>query len=105
MATLLREAASRGMTPAYTGILLAACPESSAPSQPVTQLLEPLTSWEHDVMTLLAAGHTNKAIAAQLFLSPGTVKVHVRHIFRKPDVHRRTQVVARARALGLLTSP
>ena len=41
-------------------------------------------------------------IAAEIFLSTSTVKTHMRHIYEKLGVHRRTEAVERARDLGLL---
>jgi LuxR family maltose regulon positive regulatory protein len=52
----------------------------------------------------VAEGLTNPEIASRLFLTLNTVKSHTRNIYRKLDVHNRTQAVARARALGVLPS-
>jgi LuxR family transcriptional regulator, maltose regulon positive regulatory protein len=41
-------------------------------------------------------------IASELFLSPNTVKTHMRHLYGKLGTHRRAEAVQRARALGLL---
>jgi LuxR family maltose regulon positive regulatory protein len=41
-------------------------------------------------------------IAGELSVSVNTVRTHMRHLFVKLGVHRRTEAVARARALGLL---
>ena len=43
----------------------------------------------------------NQAIAGKLFLSKGTVKVHIKHIYAKLDVNSRTQAVARVNELDL----
>ena len=41
-------------------------------------------------------------IGRELYLSLSTIKTHMRHIYAKLDVHRRTDAVERARLLGLL---
>jgi len=65
-------------------------------------LPESLTGRQLDVLRLLAAGHTNREIAAALFLAEGTVKAHVYQICAKLMVRNRTEAVARARELGLI---
>jgi LuxR family maltose regulon positive regulatory protein len=65
-------------------------------------LIEPLTDREMDVLSLLAQRLTNKEIAAQLFISPGTVAQHTNQIYQKLDVHNRRQAVAKAKALSIL---
>ncbi len=51
-----------------------------------------LTDREREVATLIAAGHTNRRIAAQLHVSPKTVETHVAHIFAKLGVRARAAV-------------
>jgi len=63
-------------------------------------LVEPLTGRELEVLDLIAEGLSNDAIARKLFLSTGTVKVHLKHIYGKLDVNSRTQAVARLRELN-----
>jgi LuxR family transcriptional regulator, maltose regulon positive regulatory protein len=65
-------------------------------------LLEPLTAREQDVLELLAAGLSNAEIAAQLILTVGTVKTHIKSIYGKLGAHSRTQAIVRAREAGLL---
>jgi LuxR family maltose regulon positive regulatory protein len=67
-------------------------------------LIEKLSERELEVLQLIAEGLTNPEIASRLFLSLNTVKSHSRNIYGKLGVHTRTQAVARARALGVLSS-
>lgn len=48
-----------------------------------------LTDREMDVLQLIATGLSNKQIASQLFISEETVKVHIRNLLRKLNVHSR----------------
>lgn len=72
------------------------------PSQNPGQPLERLTPREYDVLRLLVEGLTNRAIAGQLSLSTGTVKIHVQHIIAKLGVADRTQAAVRAVEWNLL---
>jgi LuxR family maltose regulon positive regulatory protein len=69
----------------------------------VPGLVEPLSGREREVLGLVAAGKPNRAIAEELFIGVDTVKRHVSHIFVKLGVANRTEAVARARTLGLLS--
>lgn len=66
-------------------------------------LVDPLTPRELEVLQLIADGNTNKQIAAQLFLSLGTVKYYTSHIYGKLGVSHRTQAIAKARELGMIS--
>ena len=57
---------------------------------------------ELTVLHELAAGRSNKEIAARLHVSPHTVKTHIARLFEKLGARRRTDAIARARELGLL---
>ena len=61
----------------------------------------PLSPREREVLTLMAAGFTNREIAAQLHLSPHTIKEHTGKLYRKLDVRNRAEAVRRAERLGL----
>lgn len=60
-----------------------------------------LTQRESEVLALLVAGHTNKAIAAKLVISEDTVKTHIRGLYRKLDVADRGSAIAYALREGL----
>jgi LuxR family maltose regulon positive regulatory protein len=103
MVALLRQAQARGVAPAYAAALLAACGSSPEATSPAARILvDPLSTREVEVLRLLAAGLSTPEIATQLFLTTGTVRNHLKSIYRKLAVHSRLQAVERARSLGLL---
>jgi LuxR family maltose regulon positive regulatory protein len=108
MAQLLSEAAARGIMPDYTAKLLAVFEAEERKSEdrsylpPAQSLTEPLSQRELEVLRLIAQGLSNREIGERLFLAVITVKGHNRNIFRKLQVRRRTEAVARARELDLL---
>ena len=111
MARLLYIALSRGIGSDYVRRLLAAFPvkehkqtEPVKSQAPAPDLIEPLSKREIEVLQLIAEGLSNPEIAARLYLSLNTVKVHSRNIYGKLGVHNRMQAAARARALGILPS-
>jgi DNA-binding CsgD family transcriptional regulator len=57
---------------------------------------------ELEVLQRLAAGKSNKEIAAQLQVSPNTVKTHVARLFEKLGAKRRTDAINKARELGIV---
>lgn len=60
-----------------------------------------LTARERELLDLIATGRDNAGIAADLFLSPNTVRNHISHIFAKLGVSNRAQAIVRAREAGL----
>lgn len=64
-----------------------------------------LTERELDVVRLLAAGRSNRQVAAELFISPKTVSVHVSNILTKLEVASRGEAAAAAYRLGLVDAP
>jgi DNA-binding CsgD family transcriptional regulator len=60
-----------------------------------------LTGREVEVLRLIAAGHSNRAIAEALFISPNTVLHHVSNIFAKTGVANRAEAAAYATRQGL----
>ncbi|MGA7905697.1 MAG: response regulator transcription factor [Terrimicrobiaceae bacterium] len=63
---------------------------------------EALSAREIEVLRRIAGGKSNKEIGAELFISEGTVKTHVKSIFSKLDVVSRTETVAAATRRGLI---
>ena len=63
---------------------------------------EALSAREIEVLQRMAAGKSNKEIGAELFISEGTVKSHVKSIFTKLNVISRTEAVANATRRGLI---
>jgi two-component system NarL family response regulator len=63
---------------------------------------EALSPREIDVLQRMAVGKSNKEIGAELFISEGTVKTHIKSIFSKLDVVSRTEAVATATRRGLI---
>ncbi|MFJ9783589.1 response regulator [Amycolatopsis sp. NPDC101161] len=60
-----------------------------------------LTGREREVLSLIAAGHSNGAIANTLCLSPKTVRNHISNVFAKLHVADRAEAIVRARDAGL----
>jgi LuxR family maltose regulon positive regulatory protein len=91
----------------YVDKLLAAFAQPAAMPQskienPKSEMLEPLSQRELEVLQLVAQGLSNHEIGERLFLALDTVKGHNRNIYSKLQVQRRTEAIARARELGLL---
>jgi DNA-binding NarL/FixJ family response regulator len=63
---------------------------------------ESLTVREHEVLRLIAAGHTNRRIARDLEISEKTVSVHVSNVLRKLEVGSRTEAAGVAYREGLV---
>ncbi|MCC6145944.1 MAG: tetratricopeptide repeat protein [Anaerolineaceae bacterium] len=91
----------------YVDRLLAAFAPPRVLQEPITthrksELIEPLSRRELEVLHLIGQGLSNHEICERLFLALDTVKGHNRRIFDKLEVHRRTEAIARARDLGLI---
>ena len=61
-----------------------------------------LSDREREVVSLIAAGSTNREIAEELYLSPHTVKEYTSGLYRKLGVRNRAEAVKRAQSLGLI---
>ena len=78
----------------------AAPPAASAASRAG---LDALTSREREVLALIGRGKTNGEIAAELFVSEGTVKTHINHVFTKLQLRDRAAAVVFAFDHDLVT--
>jgi len=114
---LLAKLVQRGVSPGYLAALdaaygaadsqsLAATPVSEPVRDPTrsaaSDLIEPLTNRERDVLLLLDKRYSNKEIAATLSISVGTVRTHIQHTGDKLGVRGRRAIVQAAKDLGLL---
>ncbi|MFN2293645.1 MAG: LuxR C-terminal-related transcriptional regulator, partial [Candidatus Promineifilaceae bacterium] len=107
MAQLLSETAARGILPDYCGKLLAVFETErqhegyeSYPS-PEQPLIDSLTKRELEILFLIADGLKNKEIAEQLVISLNTVLYHIKNIYSKLGVNKRTQAIAKAKEINL----
>lgn len=69
------------------------------------QATDALSPREIELLTLVGAGHSNKAIADQLSISENTVKYHMKNILQKLAAKNRTEAVTQAIRAGLLEPP
>ena len=94
------QAVARGLT-VFEPTLSLLRPTSRAAASPTSP--EALTPREREVLSLLAEGLSNKAIADRLAISEHTAKFHVNAVLAKLGVQRRTEAVVRAARMGLVT--
>jgi len=90
-------AGERSVAPALLPLLVGVI--DLAPAEPGAPLL---TDKEREVLARLAEGHSNRAIAEALSVSPATVKTHLAHIYEKLGASDRRDALVRAIALGIL---
>jgi LuxR family maltose regulon positive regulatory protein len=102
--SLLRRAIARGTSHRSLAdeLLTALEGESDSGDGPIQPLLEPLSERELAVLRFLPTMLSNAEIASEMFVSPNTVKTHLKHVYRKLDVADRRQAVRRGRELRLL---
>ncbi len=85
------------------GMRLFARPESlEFDGNPQAKVQLKISEREMEVLRAIADGHSNKEIAARLFVSPNTVKTHISRLFEKLGANRRTEALRRARELGIV---
>ena len=83
------------LDPAVTARVLAIYRSAAPPAASAADLaaLDALTSREREVLALIGRGKTNGEIAAELFVSEGTVKTHINHVFTKLRLRDRAAAV------------
>jgi NarL family two-component system response regulator YdfI len=96
------QAAAAGLVVLHPAEIPAAFPAAAPASPPLTELPEPLTRREREVLQMLAAGLANKEIAARLNISDHTAKFHVAAILGKLGAATRTEAVALGIRRGLV---
>ena len=116
MADLLKKLVRQNIAVGYIGRILAAFradkqtvfldqvdqPDTDQPLSTTQPLFEPLTNRELEILNLLAQRRRNKEIAANLFISPETVKKHLKNIYGKLNVSGRLKAVEKARQLNII---
>ncbi len=83
------------VAPELTMVLAKAVVQGDSPSAASTAM-DQLTPREREILCLLAEGQSNKVIARNLGISDGTVKLHVKAILRKLEVHSRVEAAVLA---------
>ena len=71
-------------------------------AHPAAGLFEPLTDRELTILRMLPAPASLRELAADLFVTPNTLKTHLRAIYRKLGAESREEAVIRARKVGLI---
>jgi LuxR family maltose regulon positive regulatory protein len=108
MLNLLYDAVDNHIEEVFAGSLLSLFPQMDVKDpksklQEVNgEIIEALTAREVEIVQLIAQGLSNQEIAYKLHLSISTIKVHIYNIFRKLNVHNRTQAVAKAQTLSII---
>lgn len=78
-------------------------PIAAGGDEQAVEALKSLTDREREILSAVAQGLSNDQIAAELFISPATVKTHIARIMAKTDSHDRAQLVVFAYRTGLVT--
>jgi LuxR family maltose regulon positive regulatory protein len=101
MASLLKEAARRGIAPDYIAELLASGAAPARRSPKKQGLIEPLSERELDVLRLLGSDLSGPDIARELMVSLNTLRTHTKNIYMKLGVNNRRAAIRRAQELDL----
>ena len=90
------------LDPAVAGPVLEAYRTTALPRHQSAARLAELTDRERDVLRLIGRGASNAEIGSTLFISEGTVKTHVGHIFTKLELRDRAAAIVFAFDQGLV---
>lgn len=85
----------------FVQTLISLLPATEEEATAQSNLIEPLSDRELEVLNLIVAGHANKEIAAQMILAPNTIKWYIKVLYGKLHVKSRSQAIARAHELRL----
>lgn len=108
---LLKDVRNADLAPALRALLRGESPISPAIARHVLRQyqdpagsgsVESLTRRETDVLGLVAKGYSTREVAESLQLAESTITSHIKSIYRKLDVHSRSQAVHEAAQLGLV---
>jgi DNA-binding NarL/FixJ family response regulator len=91
------------LAPSVTRRLIEAFARRPASVAPAPSRLASLTPRERDILLLVARGHSNTEIAAELVVSEATVKTHIGHLLAKLGLRDRVQAVILAYETGAVT--
>ena len=91
------------LAPSVTRRLIEAFARRPASMTPSPSRLSSLTPRERDILLLVARGHSNTEIAAELVVSEATVKTHIGHLLAKLGLRDRVQAVILAYETGAVT--
>jgi LuxR family maltose regulon positive regulatory protein len=104
LASPLKRLAEKNIAVAYIRQILAAFSPPAHPPSSIAQTSDGLlTRREQDILELLAQRLQSKEIAEKLFISPETVRSHLKNIYQKLQVNNRRQAVAKSIDLGILS--
>lgn len=104
----LLESVSRGEAPLSGVVAAKILKEFARPNKdpaPMPEMIDELTPRETDILQLVVDGKTNKEIAASLFITENTVKIHLRNILEKLHLQNRIQAAVYAVRQGLVNEP
>lgn len=95
---------SASVSPKYLNQLLASLTAESTAvkTREPAGITAPLSDRELEILRFLPTSLTSTEIAQELYISPNTVRFHIKNIYSKLGVHQRTEAVERARDLGLI---